>query len=262
MWARIDKRARRRAVGDPPDAEGRAGALRAPATSPSSAGATTTREELVGGGEGRARSRRADHRLRAPLRDLQARQPDLPGHGPPQAAAHEPAARPVQLVFSGKAHPADRPGQEVLRQVHEAALRRRAAEPRRLHRGLRHQRRPPPGAGGRRLAEQPAPARRRPAAPAARRCCSTAASTSPCSTAGGPRPTTASTASRSATASPTSTSRSRTAATPSSLYDTLENEIIPTLLRARRPRRAARLDRAHEAHASARWAGASTPTAW
>jgi starch phosphorylase len=30
--------------------------------------------------------------------------------------------RPVQLLFSGKAHPADRPGQEVLRLVHEAAL--------------------------------------------------------------------------------------------------------------------------------------------
>ncbi len=32
------------------------------------------------------------------------------------------ATRPVQIVFSGKAHPADRPGQEVLRQVHEAAF--------------------------------------------------------------------------------------------------------------------------------------------
>jgi starch phosphorylase len=30
--------------------------------------------------------------------------------------------RPVQLVFAGKAHPADRPGQEVLRRVHEATL--------------------------------------------------------------------------------------------------------------------------------------------
>jgi starch phosphorylase len=30
--------------------------------------------------------------------------------------------RPMQLVFAGKAHPADRPGQEVLRQVHEAAF--------------------------------------------------------------------------------------------------------------------------------------------
>ena len=28
----------------------------------------------------------------------------------------------MQIVFSGKAHPADRPGQEVLRQVHEAAF--------------------------------------------------------------------------------------------------------------------------------------------
>jgi len=31
-------------------------------------------------------------------------------------------SRPVQIVFSGKAHPADRPGQEVLRAVHEAAF--------------------------------------------------------------------------------------------------------------------------------------------
>jgi starch phosphorylase len=32
------------------------------------------------------------------------------------------ASRPVQLVFAGKAHPADRPGQELLRRVHEATL--------------------------------------------------------------------------------------------------------------------------------------------
>jgi len=32
------------------------------------------------------------------------------------------SSRPLQIVFSGKAHPADRPGQEVLRQVHEAAF--------------------------------------------------------------------------------------------------------------------------------------------
>ncbi len=32
------------------------------------------------------------------------------------------AKRPVQLVFSGKAHPADRPGQEVLRHVHEVTF--------------------------------------------------------------------------------------------------------------------------------------------
>ena len=30
--------------------------------------------------------------------------------------------RPVQLVFSGKAHPADRPGQDVLRKVYQASL--------------------------------------------------------------------------------------------------------------------------------------------
>jgi starch phosphorylase len=31
-------------------------------------------------------------------------------------------SRPVQLVFSGKAHPADRPGQDILRGVHDASL--------------------------------------------------------------------------------------------------------------------------------------------
>jgi glycogen phosphorylase len=30
--------------------------------------------------------------------------------------------RPVQIVFAGKAHPADRPGQDVLRRVHEAMM--------------------------------------------------------------------------------------------------------------------------------------------
>jgi starch phosphorylase len=30
--------------------------------------------------------------------------------------------RPVQLVFAGKAHPADRPGQEVLRHVHDVTF--------------------------------------------------------------------------------------------------------------------------------------------
>ena len=44
------QRARRRAVGDAPDAEGGAGALRAPAWSPSSAAATSYPEELVRGG--------------------------------------------------------------------------------------------------------------------------------------------------------------------------------------------------------------------
>jgi starch phosphorylase len=31
-------------------------------------------------------------------------------------------ARPVQVVFSGKAHPADRPGQDILRTVYESSL--------------------------------------------------------------------------------------------------------------------------------------------
>ena len=35
---------------------------------------------------------------------------------------HTDPRRPMQLVFAGKAHPADRPGQEVLRHVHEVTL--------------------------------------------------------------------------------------------------------------------------------------------
>ena len=180
-----------------------------------------------GGGRGRARSRRADHRLRAPLRHLQARQPDLPRHGPPQAADHRTRrgrcsscsrARPTRPTVPGR-----RCCARCTRPRSTPSCKNRVVfiEDYDINVG------PPPGAGRGRLAEQPAPARRRPAAPAARRCCSTAASTSRCSTAGGPRPTTASTASPSATAPPTSTSRSRTGATPSSLYDTLENEVVP-----------------------------------
>ena len=108
--------------------------------------------------------------------------------------------RPVQLIFAGKAHPADEPGKQLIKKIanlrHDPPLRR----PHRVHRRLRHQRRPPPGARRRRLAQHAAPpegslrhqrhegrAQRRPQ-PAR------------FSTAGGPRPTTARTASPSATA--------------------------------------------------------------
>ena len=124
--------------------------------SPSSAGATSYPEDLVAAANdaldpealtiGFARRFATYKRASLIFRDMRAPKRILTN-----------ASRPVQIVFSGKAHPADRPGQEVLRQVHEVGVRRRPEEPRRVHRGLRHQRRPPPGPGRRRLAEQPAP---------------------------------------------------------------------------------------------------------
>ena len=120
------QRPRRRAVGDAPGAQGGAGALRAPARRRAAPPQRVPRGSGRGGRR-RARSRRADHRLRAPVRDLQARQPDLPATSRASSGCSPTPTRPVQLVFAGKAHPADRPGQEVLRQVHEAAVRRRAA---------------------------------------------------------------------------------------------------------------------------------------
>ena len=55
-----------------------------------------------------ARPARAHHRLRAPLRDLQAR--DAPLHAISSASSGSSAtpSGPVQLVFAGKAHPQDK----------------------------------------------------------------------------------------------------------------------------------------------------------
>ena len=63
-----------------------------------------------------ARPEGAHHRLRAPVRDVQARRDDLHGPRPAGAPARRPD-RPVQLVFAGKAHPADRPGQAVIQEI-------------------------------------------------------------------------------------------------------------------------------------------------
>ncbi len=68
--------------------------------------------------------------------------------------------RPIQIVFAGKAHPADRPGQRVIQEIFQRVAL--AAAPRtRLHpRELRHAGRPLPGPGRRCLAQQSAPAAR------------------------------------------------------------------------------------------------------
>ena len=65
--------------------------------------------------------------------------------------------RPVQIVFAGKAHPADRPGQRVIQEIFAAVALAEAARPGLHPRGLRHPRRALPRPGRRRVAEQPAP---------------------------------------------------------------------------------------------------------
>ena len=59
---------------------------------------------------------RADDRLRAALRDLQAR--DAADGGPRLArAARQDEDRPIIFVFAGKAHPADEPAQWMMREI-------------------------------------------------------------------------------------------------------------------------------------------------
>ena len=68
-----------------------------------------------------ARSRRADHRLRA--RFAAYKRPDLIFHDPERLARILTADnRPVQIVFAGKAHPADEPAKHHLQQVFKRAL--------------------------------------------------------------------------------------------------------------------------------------------
>ncbi len=68
--------------------------------------------------------------------------------------------RPVQILLAGKAHPADKAGQELIAAPLPAHPVRQAQGPGLLRRGLRHAGRPHAGAGRRRLAEHAAaPAR-------------------------------------------------------------------------------------------------------
>ena len=117
-------------------------------------------------GRRRPAPRCADDLLRAPLRDLQARQPALPRPGP--------ARPPARRREAPGADDRGRQGPPPRRARQGGAAHRRAgvaapapARQDRVPRGLRHARRPLPGAGRRRVAERPAPARSRPRAPAA-----------------------------------------------------------------------------------------------
>ena len=70
------------------------------------------------------------------------------------------AERPVQIVFAGKAHPADRPGQRVIQDIFGRSREPQAPGPGVHPRGLRHPHRPLPRPGRRRLAQHPAAAAR------------------------------------------------------------------------------------------------------
>ena len=127
------------------------------AASPSSGGATATPTSSIKAAAQRARSRGADHRLRAPLRDLQARQPDLQRHR--RGSSGCSPIRSAPCSWSSRAR-RTRPIARARRSCARCTTPTFTAElqeQRHLHRGLRHQRRAPPGAGGRRLAQQPAP---------------------------------------------------------------------------------------------------------
>ena len=160
LWARVLDDSRRGALG---------GAQRAArsTSSPSCASGRAQRwrdehvsaARVVAAGHA-ARSQRADDRLRAPLHRLQAPGADLPRPGAAAARILNAPRRPVQIVFAGKAHPADETGKHHLQQVYRRAHRSRVRRAHRVRRRLRPARRAFPGAGLRRLAEQPAQAAR------------------------------------------------------------------------------------------------------
>ena len=70
------------------------------------------------------------------------------------------SGRPVQLVFAGKAHPADEVGKHHLQRIYRSALDPEVRRPHRVRRRLRPARRALPRAGMRRVDEQSAQAAR------------------------------------------------------------------------------------------------------
>ena len=158
FWEHVDEIPARDAVGCAPPPEARARAFRdRPAAQP----VRPARRGAVGPGRARARPRPGcpDHRLRAPVRDLQAGRAPVQRHrsagrdagrcrspGPDRLRRQGPPGRPPGPAR----HPGDLP-----------ALTLTATARARVHpRGLRHARRALPRAGRRRLAQQPAPAAR------------------------------------------------------------------------------------------------------
>ena len=122
--------------------------------------------------------------------------------------------RPMQVIFAGKAHPADRPGQGVIQDIFG-----RSRSPKLRGRvfiledyDIRDRAVPGPGRG--RVAQQPAPAARGVGDVRHEGGRRTASSTSACSTAGGTRAGPATTAGPSAVARPAPTRAPRTGPTP------------------------------------------------
>ena len=76
-------------------------------------------------------------------------------------------ARPVQIIFAGKAHPQDEQGKDLIRQVTEVSRDPDLGRRSRLPGRLRHGRRALSGAGRRRVAEHSACVPMRLPAPAA-----------------------------------------------------------------------------------------------
>ena len=77
--------------------------------------------------------------------------------------------RPVQFLFAGKAHPNDKPGQDLIKRIVEVAAMPQFRGQGDLPAELRHGAGTPHGAGRRRLARTPRHARSKLREPAARR---------------------------------------------------------------------------------------------
>ena len=82
-------------------------------------------------------TRTADDRVRAPVRHLQAGDALVQR---PRSTRPDPdqSGRPVQLIFAGKAHPADDGGKRLIQEIFWRSLDPRFEGRHRLRRGLRH----------------------------------------------------------------------------------------------------------------------------
>ena len=232
-----------RAVGGAPAPEARARRLRPWAPASPSSPATARRRRSLEEARSGPRSGGPDDRLRAPVRDVQAGRAALQRHRPAGPPAVGRRDRPIQIVFAGKAHPADRPGQKVIQEIFQRSPLARAPRTRLHPRGLRHPGRPLPRPGRRRLAQQPAPAARgvrdvRHEGGRKRR-----RRTSASSTAGGTRAATGDNGWAIGGREQDPDEATQDWADAKDLYRLLEEDARPGLLRARRDRAPGRLDR-------------------
>ena len=106
------------------------------------------------------RPRGAHHRLRAPLRHLQARRPALLRPPPPAPAGRHPRTGRCRSSSPARRTRPTRPARSSSSTSSSSRRRDDAPRPRLLRRGLRHAGRPDAGAGRRRLAQHAAPAAR------------------------------------------------------------------------------------------------------